>query len=155
MPTIADIKKANQAIGHHWFDPVTMHFFGTRVSQRVHEGPGGTYFVTSEQPPQGSRCYTIRRVMLSGQIETVGFLGAHTSLSRAHRAAEFLATISISELPSKRFGHEQCTSYDCDARALFDELDDAEEYPHSLCAECLVYYLPTSLRGSSWHERLT
>lgn len=59
--TINDIKAAVRATGSHWFDPDTMRFFGTRVSETVYQGSGGVYFVTSEKPPHGPRQCTVRR----------------------------------------------------------------------------------------------
>lgn len=44
-----------------WFHPSHMQFFKTRLLQVVYQGPGGIYFVTSEQGPSGVRSYTVRQ----------------------------------------------------------------------------------------------
>ena len=63
--TIADIKQANRDAGQHYFDRSTMRFFDSKVETQVYEGPGGVYFVTSEQfhGSQGSnpRKWTVRQ----------------------------------------------------------------------------------------------
>jgi len=56
----------------HWFDPETMKFFGTRLPKYAYEGPGGTYFVTSEKPPYGPRAYSVRQLVGPSKIETIG-----------------------------------------------------------------------------------
>lgn len=43
------IKQCNKDHGWHFFDPDTMRFFRSRVGNEVFQGPGGVYFVTSEQ----------------------------------------------------------------------------------------------------------
>lgn len=75
--TIREIKQANAAAGFHFFDRTTMRFFHSRVEGRTYEGPGGIYFITSEQF-HGSissepRKYTVRRFYpKTGDIDTVG-----------------------------------------------------------------------------------
>ena len=59
--TVNAIRAAVRATGSHWFDLDTMRFFGTRILPTVYQGPGGIYFVTSEQPPHAKRAYTVRR----------------------------------------------------------------------------------------------
>ena len=74
--------------GRHWFDRQTMRFFKTRLGRRGYRGPGGTYFVTSEQGPRMPRLYSVRRLVGPGRIETVGeFCGYRTSAA-ATRAAK-------------------------------------------------------------------
>jgi hypothetical protein len=50
---LCNIKYRNQQAGLHYFEPSTMRFFRSRVSEMIHEGPGGIYFVTSERGPHG------------------------------------------------------------------------------------------------------
>ena len=66
--TIGQIKQANEAIGHHWFEPGAMRFFRSRIGQTVY---GGRFFVTSEQFDYRSpRLYTVRRANDDGSIGT-------------------------------------------------------------------------------------
>lgn len=71
MATIETIKAANEAIGHHFFEPDTMRFFKSRILAEVYEGPGGVYFVSSERPPVGPREYRVRRANPDGTISTM------------------------------------------------------------------------------------
>ncbi len=47
--TMAQIRACNRTKGGHWFDRGTMRFFNSRVGDSVYQGPGGVYFVSSEQ----------------------------------------------------------------------------------------------------------
>lgn len=95
--SIGEIRQANRAIGHHWFDPAALRYFGCRVGSTVY---GGRYFVTSEQDDgvtmsdgvhraawNGRRLYTVRMATERGEIETVGTFGGYTSGAAARRAA--------------------------------------------------------------------
>ena len=73
--------------GRHWFDPDTMRFFKTRMGRWGYRGPGGTYFVTSEQGPGMPRLYTVRRLAGPGRIETVGEFCGYKARSTAIEAA--------------------------------------------------------------------
>lgn len=74
--TIADIRAANARAGLHFFDRDTMRFFDSRiVPAGPYSGPGGVYFVTSEQfhGSQGSapRAFTVRTFdPATGEVET-------------------------------------------------------------------------------------
>ncbi len=76
--TMAAIKEANAAVGGHWFSRGALHFFSSRLPKSVHQGPGGVYFVTSEQflPSRGDpapRRYTVREFdPVTGNVDTVG-----------------------------------------------------------------------------------
>lgn len=97
---ILEIKQANIAAGYHFFDPPTLRFFGSRVSDRVY---GGRIFVTSERDSgmtfrgehvaawDGRRCYTLRIAHDDGSVDTIGDLGQYASWSGAHAAAERIA----------------------------------------------------------------
>ena len=66
--TIDQIKQANDAIGHHWFEPDAMRFFRSRLGQTVY---GGRFFISSEQFDYRSpRLYTVRRANDDGSIGT-------------------------------------------------------------------------------------
>ena len=86
---MAEIRKEyGTGPGFHWFDPDTMRFFRTSLPRHGYRGPGGTYFVTSEQMPRMPRLYSVRRLVGPGRIETVGeFCGYRTSAA-ATRAAK-------------------------------------------------------------------
>ena len=89
--TKADLIRANEAIGGHFFAPEAMTFFDSRIST----GPiGGHYFVTSEKQPRWmggtGRRYTIRSIH-RGAITTVGEFQGFSSLAAAIREARALA----------------------------------------------------------------
>ena len=78
----------NPGPGRHWFDPDTMRFFKTRLGRRGYRGPGGTYFVSSEQGPGMPREYTVRRLVGPGHIETVGEFCGYKARHTATEAAK-------------------------------------------------------------------
>lgn len=47
--TIAKIKAANEETGGTWFSRSNMRFFRTRIDREVYQGPGGVFFVYSNQ----------------------------------------------------------------------------------------------------------
>lgn len=85
--TMKEVKAANKALGHHFFDTGTMQFF-----ESVIESPliSGQYFVTSEKIPYEERVYSVRRVLDNGAIETVGDFREHTKKSHALRKIAML-----------------------------------------------------------------
>jgi hypothetical protein len=85
--SIEQVKRANVALGHHFFDPDTLRFFRSRVGSTVY---GGRWFVTSEQGPGDVRRYTVREAMPDGSIATVEPFNA-LSYSEAHRRAASFA----------------------------------------------------------------
>ncbi len=91
---INDIKSANRVRGLHFFDPSTLRFFRSRVHPQVYQGPGGVYFVTSEQFVSSKgwadkREFTIRQFHPeTGRCDTFGGFQAFASRSGAHAAAE-------------------------------------------------------------------
>ena len=72
--TIAEIKQINKDKGQCFFEASTMRFFKSRILPHVYSGPGGVYFVTSEQFDEKSpRLYTVRQFMPhTGDIKTCG-----------------------------------------------------------------------------------
>lgn len=94
--TVDDVRDANAAAGFHFFDGSTIRFFRSRIGQDLYQGPGGYFFVTSEQfvgsdriPAQ--RLYTVRQFMPdTGDINTVGDFNKLTRRV-AHHAARRLA----------------------------------------------------------------
>ena len=72
--TIEAIRAANAREGGHWFEPDTLRFFRSKILRTVYQGPGGIYFVSSEQFDDASgRYYTVRRFdPTDGSVETFG-----------------------------------------------------------------------------------
>ena len=56
----------------HYFDADTMRFFKSRIGIARRCKSGIWYFVTSEQPPHGPRMWSVRKMELDGDINTVG-----------------------------------------------------------------------------------
>jgi hypothetical protein len=90
--TVAEIRAANKALGHHWFSPDTLRFFDSRILDGVIRG---RLFVTSESPgTDGGRRYTIRIAQDSGEVDTVGeFMGYATQ----HEARIYAASVPLVE----------------------------------------------------------
>lgn len=70
------IDEYNPGVGRHWFDASTKRFFRSRLPQSGYRGPGGTFFVSSEQfvgsdHIPARRRYTVRQLK-DGDIKTVG-----------------------------------------------------------------------------------
>lgn len=98
--TINTIQDEMTAAGSHWWDRGSMRSFGTRASQKVYQGEGGIYFVTSEQPPHGPRAYSVRQYdPASKQINTIGSLCSMTRAVAHRQAAELAgpAAVAIEE----------------------------------------------------------
>ena len=110
--TMADVRDANAAIDHHFFEPGTLRFFASRV---LGELISGAFFVTSEQrhapfcdkshgargqerTPGGgavgsgcdTRRYTIRKVYPRGAIGTVGEFQQYATAKAAKAEAREL-----------------------------------------------------------------
>ena len=72
--SIDEIKKANRLAGQHFFDFDTLRFFDSVVEPYVYQGPGGTFFLTSEQfhGSSGSapRKWTVRQFTPDGRCKT-------------------------------------------------------------------------------------
>ena len=94
--TIRDIKRMNKNSGLHWFSPDTMRFFRSRVGDKVYQGNGGVYFISSEQfvgsdGRSGERMYTVRKFdPVTASIDTVGDFNKLT-YQQARYAASKLA----------------------------------------------------------------
>lgn len=81
--SISDLKRLNEKNGGCWFGRSEMRFFGTRIESGI---IGGKYFVTSEQPPHGSRKYSVRSFDEKGDVDTVGEFCAYSDKSEAMSA---------------------------------------------------------------------
>ena len=64
--------------GNHFFDADTMRFFKSRIGACRRKGDIW-FFVTSEKPPHGPRMFSVRRMELDGDINTVGEFCSMTS----------------------------------------------------------------------------
>lgn len=96
--SIDDIRDRMTAAGSHWWDRDAMRFFGTRLSRKAYSGPAGTFFVTSEQPPDDERGYSVRWYRpQENSIDTVGRL-AHWNQSGAHTIAKEFAARTEEDL---------------------------------------------------------
>jgi len=86
--TINDIQARMRAAGSHWWDPDALAFFQSRVESPVYNGPGGVYFVSSEQGPDGVRRYTVRSFnTATDEIDTAGKFQGFRSRNDAMAAA--------------------------------------------------------------------
>lgn len=113
--SLLDHAAANFARGHHWYDPDTLEFFGTRFESGLIYG---RFFITSEQdgPPgvaakldpalgdalgmgpddetrawEGARRFTIRQAYPGGGILTVGDFGEFDTRAAAGQRVDELA----------------------------------------------------------------
>jgi hypothetical protein len=94
--TITAIRDADHRAGRFFFSPSTMKFFNSRILPTVYQGPGGIYFITSEQF-RGSngvsdpRKYTVRQFIPEPvDIRTVAGFN-QMSKQEAQVAAKILA----------------------------------------------------------------
>ena len=87
-----EVEYRNRNPRGHWFDPDTMRFFRSRISDRQHWNRklDRYVFVSSECQPDGVRAYTVRVLDRIGDIHTAGSFCAMTA-SQAHRHAAELA----------------------------------------------------------------
>lgn len=95
--TIADIKQSNRDAGDHFFDRAAMRFFDSRVESAPYKGPGGVYFITSEQFHGSAgysepRKFTIRKFNTStGDVCTAGEYNKLRTIEDARAMARQLA----------------------------------------------------------------
>jgi len=93
--TLATIKRESAELGSLFFDKGAVRFFNSRLIEHIHEGPGGTFFITSEQFDENTpRLYTVRKFDPSkgrGCVETVGEFQQYETSRAAHKAAGRLA----------------------------------------------------------------
>lgn len=92
--TIYDLKLRNHNAGFHYFEPSTMRFFASRVSDEIWPLPDGSaLFVTSEKfkgfrAPDGPRLYSIRIMFPDGSVDTVGEFQQFKTSGGAKKAAQ-------------------------------------------------------------------
>lgn len=83
---IEEVKRLAEKRHSHFFDPDTMRFFNSRISDEAYRFGDKIYFITSEKGPSGIRRWTTRFVTEDGDINTLGEFQAHGSLLDARRA---------------------------------------------------------------------
>ncbi len=100
---LSEIKRRATECGSHWFERGTMRFFASRVDKRVHQGPGGVFFVSSEQfisprdpAEDGPRKWSVRqfhpsRCTRGMVIEPVGKNMRYPNPETAHKVAARIA----------------------------------------------------------------
>ena len=92
--TINEIKREYYSkTNGHWFDKGTMRYFNCRLPRYGIKTDTGTYFISSEQYVdfKGNvepRLYTIRKMELSGQIETIGKFQQYKTRQQAQRTLD-------------------------------------------------------------------
>jgi len=108
--SVNEMQKRNQRAGFHWFDADTMRAFKCRISDTVHAGPGGIYFVSSEKNGDRPRRYTVRQ-WVEPNVESASEFEAYASATAAQNAAKRLAktpiTKLIEQLPSEEHDKAQ------------------------------------------------
>lgn len=86
IKSIQELKALAHENGSHWFDKSSMRYFGTRIESGI---LFGRYFITSEQPPNGPRRFSVRTFDSEADIETVG---EFASMRSRGEAMQFLKT---------------------------------------------------------------
>lgn len=86
--SISDIKQANKELGHSFFSPDAMEFFGSKVLPTVYDG---RFFITSEQDnfSNGARKYTVREAKSDGSIDTIGNFQQFATAKQAQKALRY------------------------------------------------------------------
>jgi len=90
---MAAIKQVNWEAGGHWFDRSNMKSFRSRILPKVYNGPGGVFFVSSEDSgfDAAGRRFTVRQFdPKNASIDTFGpfnKLSRGAAIALAHRAA--------------------------------------------------------------------
>jgi len=79
------VVKANDEVGHHWFETDTMEFFKTKLETDLIDG---RYFITSERGPHFPRAFSIRMADEDAHIQTIGDFMAYETLEDAKTALE-------------------------------------------------------------------
>ncbi len=91
--SMREIKKANEELGHYFFDDGAMRFFDSIIYPTVYKG---RFFVTSEKGPNGIRAYTLRCARDDGSVWTVGEHQQHATIKEARKAAK---AANIDDIP--------------------------------------------------------
>lgn len=94
--SIGAMKKANRALGRHWFDPRSVEFFDSRIESKVIRG---RYFISSSQihdygvDPEyhGPRTLKVHRVSDDGAVDTLWQYPTPKNLDEARQIIEMAA----------------------------------------------------------------
>jgi hypothetical protein len=90
--SIHELKEMNRAAGGHFFDRAAMKSFRSRILPRVYTGPGGVYFVSSEQHEGGPRQFTVRRFdPQTASVDSFGEFGKWSEAGAKSAAREAAA----------------------------------------------------------------
>lgn len=97
--SMAEVIRRNREAGFHFFDPASKRFFRSIIGRRIYQGPGGVFFLTSEQfvgsTYTAPRCYSVRRFdAATGDVRTVGEFNVLDRITAA-RLAKKAATGAI------------------------------------------------------------
>lgn len=85
--TIEDIEAQNKAAGKNFFDSAQVYWWKSQISSRVHDGPGGIFFVTSEPGYDNVRRWSVRQfIPETGAVKTAAW-SKYGSASQAQSAA--------------------------------------------------------------------
>ena len=99
LQTFKQIETANKQSGQNFFSKEAMRFFGTKIESPVFFTNTVSYFITSEQDPEGkawfgNRRYTIRIAYQDGNVDTVGNFGQYFDYAEAKLAVlDFVRTL--------------------------------------------------------------
>jgi hypothetical protein len=87
--TMSMIRQANKDAGQFWFSPSTLRFFDSVAGRDVHQGPGGVFFVSSEQfDARSPRLYSVREFdPETAKISTLGEFQQYKTEAEAQAAA--------------------------------------------------------------------
>lgn len=76
LSTFQQAKAANEAIGHHWFDPDTMEHFGTVLGELL-PTPGGAVFTHTSTAAPGGPAYKVAYIADDGWVNPSTLDGWH------------------------------------------------------------------------------
>lgn len=91
LQTFKQIETANRKVGQNFFSKEAMRFFGTKIESQIFFTDTVSYFITSEQDPEGkawfgNRRYTIRIAYPDGNVDTLGNFGQYFDYDEARLA---------------------------------------------------------------------
>lgn len=91
--TMSDVRTKNKEAGFNFFDKETMKFWDSKVESGLFRG---TYFITSEKNGINGkpRQFTIRQVLKTGEIRTVGKGREYSTLESARDGVKALLRLS-------------------------------------------------------------
>jgi hypothetical protein len=86
--SVSELKSEVKQCGSHWFDADTMRFFKSKVERVVYPNVSedATYFVSSEQGPNGVRAWSVRKFHKCS-VRTVGEFQGYRNAAAAKAAA--------------------------------------------------------------------